>query len=144
MHGYQRKGFGSRILSPISGAIIEFIGEIYVDDTDLIVTQPELKMETAVQEELQLAAGAWSAGLNATGGTINPKKSHWILADNLWTNGEWGYSKQPMVPMEIPLPDGSTANIVHRDALRTVEKALGVWAAVDGNDDRHLTENVTG
>jgi hypothetical protein len=24
MHGYQRRGFGSRILSPISGAIIEF------------------------------------------------------------------------------------------------------------------------
>jgi hypothetical protein len=96
-----------------------------------------------VQEEVQSAAGVWSAGLNATGGAINPKKSHWILADYLWTNGLWGYSKQPMVPMEILLPDSLTANIIHGD-IRTVEKALGVWAAVDGNNGRHLTENVTG
>jgi hypothetical protein len=26
MHGYRRKGFGSRILSPISGVIIDFLG----------------------------------------------------------------------------------------------------------------------
>jgi hypothetical protein len=114
-----------------------------VDDTDLIVTRLELKTAMAVQEELWLAAGAWSAGLNATGGAINPKKSRWILADYLWTNGQWGYSKQPAVPMEIPLPDGSTANVIHED-VRTAEKALGVWAAVDSNNDRHLTENVTG
>ncbi len=75
-----------------------------MDNTDLIVTRPELKMATAVQEELQSAVGAWSAGLNATGGAINPKKSHWILADYLWTNGQWGYSKQPMLPIEILLP----------------------------------------
>ncbi len=45
--------------------------------------------------------------------------------------------------MEIPLPDSLTANIIHED-VRTEEKVLGVWAVVDSNDDRHLTENVTG
>ncbi len=33
MHCYQRKGFGSRIILPISGATIDFLGEIYMDDT---------------------------------------------------------------------------------------------------------------
>jgi hypothetical protein len=42
MHGYQRKGFGSCILAPISGVIIDFLGKIYVDDTDLIITHPDL------------------------------------------------------------------------------------------------------
>jgi hypothetical protein len=45
--------------------------------------------------------------------------------------------------MEIPLQDGSTANIVHGDVI-TTEKALGVWSTVSGNDDKHLEENVTG
>ncbi len=143
MHGYQRKGFGSRILSPISGAIIDFLGKIYVDDTDLIVTRPDLVSAAGVQEELKAAAGAWSAGLNATGRAINPEKSRWILADYHWANRQWGYAEQPTAPMKIPLPDGSTANIVHRDVM-TAEKALGIWSMVSGNDDKHLVENVTG
>jgi hypothetical protein len=96
-----------------------------------------------VQEELKAAAGAWSAGLNATGGAINPEKSRWILADYHRANRQWDYAEQPMAPMEIPLPDSSTANIVHGDMM-TTEKALGIWSTVSGNDDKHLEENVTG
>jgi hypothetical protein len=58
MHGYQRKGFGSCILSPICGVIIDFLGKIYVDDTDLIVTRPDLVSAADVQEEQRAAAGA--------------------------------------------------------------------------------------
>ncbi len=45
--------------------------------------------------------------------------------------------------MEILLPDGSTANIVHGDVM-TAEKALGIWSTVSSNNDKHLKENVTG
>jgi hypothetical protein len=58
MHGYRRKGFGSRILSPMSGVIIDFLGKIYVDDTHLIVTCPDLVSSADVQEKLRAAAGA--------------------------------------------------------------------------------------
>ncbi len=94
-----------------------------------------------VQEELKVAAGAWSAGLNATGGVINSEKSCWILANYHWANGQWDHAKQPTAPMEILLPDGSTANIVHGDVM-TAEKALGVWSTVSGNNNIHLKENV--
>jgi hypothetical protein len=119
MHGYRWKGFGSCILSPMSGVIIDFLGKIYIDDTDLIVTHPDLVSSADVQEELRAAVGAWSTGLNTTGGGINPEKSCWILADYHWANGQWGYAEQPTTPMEIPLPDGSTANIVHGDVITT-------------------------
>jgi hypothetical protein len=46
---------------------------MYVDDTDLIVTHLDLVSAADIQEELRAAAGAWSAGLNATGSTINPE-----------------------------------------------------------------------
>jgi hypothetical protein len=143
MHGYKRKGFGSRILSPISGAIIDFLGEIYVNNTDLIITRLDLVSSADVQDGLREAAGAWSEGLNATGVTINPEKSRWILANYQWDNGQWGYVEQPETPMEIPLPNGSTANIAHGD-VNAAMKALGVWSTVSGSDDRHLEENVTG
>jgi hypothetical protein len=111
MHCYERQGFGSRIIFPISGAIINFWGEIYVDDTDLIITQPEFTTEKQTQEGLPDATWAWAPGLNATGGSINPEKSCWIYAGYKWTNGSWAYAPQPDLTMEIPLPDGSCATI---------------------------------
>jgi hypothetical protein len=51
-HYYQRQGFGSRIISPMSGAIINFLGEIYVNDTDLIITWPEFDTTLCLQEGL--------------------------------------------------------------------------------------------
>ena len=75
MHCYKSRGFGSRSVSPISGAVINFLGEIYVDDTDLIVTHPDLETPEAVMECLSSSADAWSSGLNSTGGAINPDKA---------------------------------------------------------------------
>jgi hypothetical protein len=104
MHCYQRQGFGFRIISPMSGAIIDFQGEIYVNDTDLIITWPEFDTALRSQESLQAAAWAWASGLNATGSAINPEKSRWIHAGYTWTNGTWEYAPKPNLPMEIPLP----------------------------------------
>jgi hypothetical protein len=75
MHCYKRQGSSSRIISPISGAIIDFLREIYVDDTDLIITRPEMVTPSDTQVGLKDAAGTWASWLNASGGAINPKKS---------------------------------------------------------------------
>ncbi len=111
MHCYKSRGFGSRIISPISGAVIDFLGEIYVDDTDLIVTHPNLETQEAVLDSLYSLAEAWSLDLNSTGGAINPDKSRWILASYEWINGIWRYRPQPATEMTIPLPDSTQAPI---------------------------------
>ncbi len=123
MHCYERQGFGSRIISPVSGAIINFGGEIYVDDTDLIITRPKFTTERKIQEGLCDTTWAWASGLNATGGTINPEKSRWIYPGYKWTNGCWAYAPQPDLMMEIPLPDGSPATISQGE-VSTAEKLL--------------------
>ena len=127
----------------MSGAIIDFLGEIYVDNTDLIITRPEFDTAARTQEGLRAAAWTWASGLNATGGAINPEKSRWIYAGYDWTDGAWEYAPQPNLPMEIPLPDGSLAT-VSQGEVSTAEKALGVWSTVDGNDDKHIAQNITG
>jgi hypothetical protein len=125
------------IISPISGVLIDFLGEIYVDDTDLIVTHPDLETQEAVLESLYSLAEAWSSGLNSTGGAINPDKSRWILASYEWINGTWRYRQQPAANMTIPLPNGTRAPISHGH-VTTAEKSLGVWSAIDGNDSKHI------
>ncbi len=58
MHCYKHQGYGSWITSPISGAIIDFLGEIFVDDTELIITRPEFTTAQETQEGLQGTAWA--------------------------------------------------------------------------------------
>jgi hypothetical protein len=82
MHCYKSRGFSLGIISPISGAVIKILREIYVDDIDLIVTHPDLETQEAVLDSLYSSAEVWSSGLNSTGGTINPNKSRWILASS--------------------------------------------------------------
>jgi hypothetical protein len=50
-----------------------------VEDTDLIVTHPNLETQEAVLDSLYSSAEAWLLGLNSTGGAINPDKSRWVL-----------------------------------------------------------------
>jgi hypothetical protein len=142
MHCYQFQGFGSRLISPISGTIIDFLGEIYVNNTDLIVTRPKLMTEAAVHKELNRSASAWAAGLNATGGTLNPDKYKWTLADYCWKNGRGGsYAKQPKLDIQIPLPSGTTAKISQGE-VSEAEKALGIWSSIDGEGKAHIQHNV--
>ncbi len=127
----------------ISSAIIDFLGEIYVDDTNLIVTYPDLTTPKAVLEKLHNLVDVWSSSLNSTSGVINPEKSRWILASYEWVKGLWRYCNQPQTEMTIPLPDIIRAHISHGD-VSTAEKLLGVWSTIDGNDSKHIEENVTG
>jgi hypothetical protein len=108
---YQFQGYRSRLISPISGTIIDFLGKIYINNMDLIVTRPKLTMAAAVHKELNRSASAWAAGLNAIGGALNLDKCKWTLADYCWHNGRWGYAKQPELDIEIPLLNGTTAKI---------------------------------
>jgi hypothetical protein len=141
MHSYNWQGFGSRIILPISGSVIDFLSGIYVNDTDLIITRPEFRTMLDTLEGLRMAAWAWASSLNATGRAINPKKSRWIYTGYTWKNSIWEYAPQPDLSMEIPLPDGSRSTISQGE-VSTGEKALGVWSTVDGNNKEHLAQNV--
>ena len=93
MHCYKSRGFGLRIISPITGAAINFLGEIYMDDTDLIVTHPDLETPKAILEGLRRlghpgstapegqsiparAGGSWHPmnGLMASGDTVRNRR----------------------------------------------------------------------
>jgi len=139
MHCYRRQGFGSAILSPMSLALIHFLGEMYVDDTDLTVMQPHFKSADDVKDEAQMSVDTWAHLLNSTGGSLNPEKCYWWMVDYICINGEWNYAPQVEWTMTIPLPDGSRHPIAQQD-VRAAKKMLGVWSNPTGNDMKHLHE----
>ena len=53
LHCYDKNGYGLAILSPISQELIAFLGNMYVDDTNLVVTKPHIQTASDVWEELQ-------------------------------------------------------------------------------------------
>ena len=139
MHCYTRQGFGSSILSPMSLALILFLGEMYVDDTDLIIMQPHYQSAEDVKSDAQNSVDAWANLLNSTGGSLNPEKCYWWMVDYICINGEWNYAPQVEWTLTIPLPDGSRHPIAQQD-VRDSKKMLGIWSNPAGQDKKHLDE----
>jgi hypothetical protein len=104
---YKKSGFGSSITSPMSGDATKFMGEIYIDDSNLLVCLAGvLDLETVVAEA-QRSLNAWAQLLNATGGALNPNKCYWYAVHYVCINGEWVYGPRSECTLTIPLPDGS-------------------------------------
>jgi hypothetical protein len=72
MASYKKSGHGSSIVSPMSSERIEFMGEMYVEDSDLPVCQAEVYDLGTVVVEAQKSLDVWANLLNATGGALNP------------------------------------------------------------------------
>ncbi len=130
--------------SPISGEVIKFMGEIYVDDTDLLTLPLEEYNVGAVMKQAQTNLGKWSQLLNATGGALNLDKCYWYLISYICNKGIWEYDKDGSSHiLSIPLPDGSRQQITQLPVSES-KKMLGVWSSPDGLDAKHLQEVVVG
>ena len=137
MHCYKRQGFGAKILSPISGILLEFMGEMFVDDTDVIVLRPDLKTGKEVFDELESSAWNWGINLNATGGGLKGAKCYWWLIDYECVEGQWRYAAKVDWELFVPLPDGGTCSIEQVGCDKAM-KMLGVWSCPAGGDMTHL------
>ncbi len=119
MHCYKSQGYGSCIISPISGAVIDFLGKS-TWKTPICLSHTQIwrcKRQSWMVFICRLMHGRPVLTVN-TGGAINPDKAY------EWVNGIWRYRLQPEVCMTIPLPNGTRAPI-SPGHVATVEKFLG-------------------
>jgi hypothetical protein len=79
MLAYQKQGHISTLVSPISGARIEFMGEIYLDNSNLLTILADKYDKNKVLQRAQVNLTKWAHLLNATGGTLNPSKCYWYM-----------------------------------------------------------------
>ena len=127
----------------ISGDDISFVGFAFVDDVDLLVTSPIPEAEfTEIAERMQRSVTDWEGGLRATGGAIDPAKTHWYLIAFVWHMGNWRYASIDETPASIQVRDASgTLQTLERLAPHVARRTLGVRLAPDGNSQaefRHL------
>jgi hypothetical protein len=134
----------STTVSPISGEVIEFMGEIYVDDTNLLTFPLEECDIGAVLRRAQTNLYKWLRLLIATGQSLNPDKCYWYLISHVCNEGVWEYDRNASsYKLSIPLPDGSREEIIQLPVSEW-KKMLGVWSSPDGLDAKHLQEVVVG
>jgi hypothetical protein len=83
-------GLGATFLSALSKISTTLVGFAFIDDTDLITSGPNISLNE-VLHQIQESLTAWEGGIHATGGAVEPLKSHWYLIDFKWVNGEPEY-----------------------------------------------------
>ncbi len=144
MNVYHRRGHMSATVSPISGELVKFMGEIYVDDTELLTFLLDIYEIKAVLKQAQINLDKWARLLIVTGGFLNPNKCYWYLISYICREGIWEYDwNASSGKLSIPLPDGSREEIIQLP-VSELKFILGVWPSPDGSDAKHLQEIVVG
>jgi hypothetical protein len=127
---------------PDKQKVIEFMGEIYVDDTNLLKFPLEECNIGAVLKRAQTNLDKWLRLLIAKGGSLNPDKCYWYLISYVCKEGVWEYNRNASsYKLSIPLPDGSREEIIQLQVSES-KKMWGVWSSPDGSDAKHLQEVV--
>jgi hypothetical protein len=128
-------GFGARFVSPLSHESVFYAAFSFVDDTDILVTDAErLRSSGAVAHEMQQALRQWEGALRASGGALEPRKSHWYLIDFEAKHGVWRYRSlaQTQTEVEIRDPHGVLTALEQVDPSEA-RRTLGVFLAPDGS-----------
>ena len=135
----KQRGFGTKVTSPVSHVLLDIMGVIYVDDTDLMIMRAGLRNLGELWQECQDATTAWGELLISTGGALKPPKSFYYLIDYEWeADGTWTYTDTvDLPPLTVPLPDGTSQpiNCLPPDESK---KTLGIHTNPAGLCQRQL------
>ena len=83
---YKSLGFGAKMESLITRAMLDIMGVLYVGDTDLFILNDFASSELNVHEESQSALTAWGMLLISTNGALKPEKYFYYMVDDKWDN----------------------------------------------------------
>ena len=140
---YEKAGHGSKITSPISALPINFMGEIFVDDTDLLNILMEIQTIEELMEITQANFDEWSRLLRGTGGALNRDKCYWYLIAYTNKEGVWDYNDSLKFNLTLESHSGDR-QVIEQLPTSEPRKMLGVWSNPRGNDDKHILEVVVG
>ena len=138
-----KAGHGVKLFTALTVTAIAFVCFAFVDDTDVVQTGDTI--DTPYSElipDFQEALDRWAGGLRATGGALVPQKSYWYLIDFHWTGTEWRYKTITETPGDLTLlnKDQTSRTTITRYEVGHAEETLGVFLAMDGNNQRQIEE----
>jgi exonuclease III len=143
LNAHKRKGHGAQFLCPISLVRSDLAAVLYVDDTDVIhLNMNRQEDEFEALHGLQQSVTSWGNLLIATGGSLKPSKCFYHLISYSWKpDGTWVYDdneEREDLPLEIPLPDSTSAPIEHC-GVHEAHKTLGVMTCPSGDHTAAIT-----
>jgi hypothetical protein len=127
------KGLGAQFILSISLHTTELVGYAFVDDTDLVVSKPDMSA-IDTHSSMQSSLTTWEGGIRATGGAIVPEKSHWYLVEFGWKDGLPFYQSVNNFSGSLSVKDaeGNQRQLRQLEPWEAV-RTLGVRLAPDGN-----------
>jgi hypothetical protein len=134
----ERAGHGTTCIAPISGKLLRFLGFSFVDNAYLSDCANDMNTKGGeMVASFHQFMNRWNGDLRATGGLIAVAKTRWFLVDFKWTRLDYEYRTIADIPGNITLPDANGQDyVVAREEVSTASKSLGVWLALDGNQDK--------
>lgn len=136
------EGFGLHIIDPISGEQSTFVCYTFVDDTDLVHAPTTTTDIRVIQQEMQNMLNHWEGGLKATGGALVViDKSYWYSISFTWKKNRWHYNSILDTPHDLSVKDhNGNISKLERLEVSQAKETLGLWIAMDGNQDRQKME----
>jgi len=135
---HKKKGHGAHYITPILQREGHLIGNVFVDDTDLI--HLEMRNNQTREEahtQFQASIDNWGKLLLATGGALKPAKcSHYFISFEWKSDGTWRYSNNESsndLVIKVPMADGTTEPIEHL-SVNTAVKTLGFMTCPSGDN----------
>ena len=130
-------GRTSSLLGALSGCIVDVLGLMFVDDSDLVQFGRPGQSSLAVAEELDRTVQLWQKGLEVSGGTLRPEKCYWYLLSYVWTDGKWDFDESSDRVITVKDCNG-TRGMVTKLKASEAKEVVGVWIAPDGSNTVQL------
>lgn len=131
---------GVRLQTAVTLQIIIFIAIMYVDDTDILLS--DITGTDSLDDvfyRATRAARTWEEAVIASGGAVRPEKCYWTAIDFRWKNGKWSYMKMNEFQGEIWVKNthGVKEKVKRFDVNRSKD-GLGLHIHPDGSMDQQI------
>ena len=139
---------GVRLRTAITLQCLVFIAIMYVDDTDILLT--DITGNDTLDDvfrRAKKAAKVWDMAVLQTGGALRPEKCYWSAIDFRWKNGRWFY--MPMRDFQEAIWVNDTNGVkqkVKRLDINNSREGLGVYINPDGSmgkQSEHVIDKIT-
>ena len=138
----KKRSHGAYFRLALSLTLISIAAFSYVDDSNIpIIAQNIDTSGEEIRDKFQAQLDCWSQLLVATGGELDPNKSHCYIIDFKWTGSKWEYQKINEMEGEYTLLDKEgNSHPIERLEVSHATESLGVHIAMDGNFNEQRAE----
>ena len=131
---------GVRLQTAVTLQTLIFIAIMYVDDTDIFLTDLTGRdtLDDVYRRTLK-ATRTWREAVHISGGAVRPEKCYWSAVDFRWKNGNWHYMPMKEFTHDIWVRDtNGIKRKVARFDINHSKDGLGLHVNPDGSMESQL------